>query len=52
MRMKNKNAHKTGFIITNLTIKPVFIQMWFYEYMAFVCDWAGRTVYPTDFFSI
>ena len=24
MRMKNKNAHKTGFIITNLTIKPVF----------------------------
>ena len=26
MLAKNKNAHKTGFIITNLTIKPVFIQ--------------------------
>ena len=26
MPAKNKNAHKTGFITTNLTIKPVFIQ--------------------------
>ena len=38
----NKSNDKTCFLF----------KVWLYEYIAFVCDWGGRIVYPTDFFSI
>lgn len=50
MRVKNKNAHKTGFITTNLTIKPVYMQnSVLCECRAFVYILGGLSIRPTSF---